>query len=407
MDTDMDEVCAVCPRPGDLCGGCKDIYYCSHSHQKDDWPTHKLLCEKYARHPDETHPGKVWVIYFPVDGRNPVFRLTPFILWGAGLRWKYTDISSTECLQVSDVSSVSLYIGAPDQLDDPDSYDPEGLEVNRCIEALTGDTSWKGSVIAFAKDIYGNHVDMGTSHFYKVLKEFRSVVGVRINCDGLVYEHHRPRFEECVIESYDLQDKNFNLGQEFNVNRPIPLTLNIGIALQAKNEFHRSHTIYPDLNKDNTTARLMLIPCDADRFDFGVFSKAHTYGNVIVMREDRKPLDVQYVEDFCDWIMTRVQPLFTQAKRECKQLKTQDFSNFAYTREKREIRERALRRITERSFLTYRRDRMRAQNRRDMGDTQEEEMTDIIENEDTTDAEMPGRLRWIRAMDSDDIMSGN
>ena len=32
-------------RASNLCSGCKDTYYCSRLHQKEDWSTHKLLCK--------------------------------------------------------------------------------------------------------------------------------------------------------------------------------------------------------------------------------------------------------------------------------------------------------------------------------------------------------------------------
>jgi hypothetical protein len=71
MDLAIEEVCAVCPRPGKLCSGCRNVYYCCRSHQKDDWPTHKLVCKKFACRPDHPHPGKIWVVYFPADCTEP------------------------------------------------------------------------------------------------------------------------------------------------------------------------------------------------------------------------------------------------------------------------------------------------------------------------------------------------
>jgi hypothetical protein len=67
-NTAIDNVCAVCPRPGKLCSVCKDIYYCCRSHQKDDWPIHKLVCKKLALRPLS---GTVLALYFPGDGTEP------------------------------------------------------------------------------------------------------------------------------------------------------------------------------------------------------------------------------------------------------------------------------------------------------------------------------------------------
>lgn len=38
--------CAVCDKPEDLmrCARCKQVWYCSRDHQRNDWPSHKLTC---------------------------------------------------------------------------------------------------------------------------------------------------------------------------------------------------------------------------------------------------------------------------------------------------------------------------------------------------------------------------
>lgn len=41
--------CAVCSQAADKsCSGCKNVYYCSLNHQKEDWKRHKNSCAPYS-----------------------------------------------------------------------------------------------------------------------------------------------------------------------------------------------------------------------------------------------------------------------------------------------------------------------------------------------------------------------
>jgi hypothetical protein len=43
-------VCAVCSSPAlNKCARCKGVFYCSPTHQKEDWPTHKVQCPRLAQ----------------------------------------------------------------------------------------------------------------------------------------------------------------------------------------------------------------------------------------------------------------------------------------------------------------------------------------------------------------------
>lgn len=240
-------------------------------------------------------------------------------------------------------------------------------------------------------DSHRNYVGMSTLDFNRILGAFRGVRGVRINCDDFVKERNVPIFEEVMIESYDLRDANFNWRDEFDPEkRATPLTLlNTNIALQAKWEHCRGDPIYSGIDIKKSIARLLLTPCEIGHHTFGNYNETHNIGNMIVMRKDRKPLDVKYMEIFCDWIEKRLWPLFRRAVAECRKLKSQGFHKLDLPREQRAIRERVFRIITKQNLLAYSRRRLRDE---DTEDTEDEEMRDIIENEDTTDDEMPSRL---------------
>jgi hypothetical protein len=133
-------------------------------------------------------------------------------------------------------------------------------------------------------------------------------------------------------------------------------------------------------------SRLMSISCQIDKHNFGHYSRSSTTGNVIVMREDRKPLGVEYVGILCHWIMHDLRPLFKKARAEWIQLKRGLRKSDPSTRKQRAIRERVVRRITKQSLLEYGRGRLRDE---DTESTEDEVMENIIKNGDETDGEMP------------------
>jgi hypothetical protein len=423
MNTLIDNVCAVCPRPGKLCSVCKDIYYCCRSHQKDDWPTHKLVCKKLCG--KQRYPGTVFALHFPVDVTEPEFTS---LASDCGLPvWYSSTFLHSKSLQVNGCSSTCscefntydsrftsssshsplcrfIYINAPDQEDDPIIRNKD-LKVNRCIELLTGDTSWKAPVVAYAMNLKKKPVDMGMSGFGKILDAFRDVRGVRINCDGIVDAKIAPQFEAVTIKSYYLRGAAY----DYLWNRPRDLsasflTRHTGIVLQDRRE---SDAESPNnfrldeerLDEDNSTARLLSIPCNIHEPNFGYFSRLCNTGNVIVVREDRKPLDINYLEILCDWIDEDLLPLFKQARLDCTGIDRQKSSIDDPTSQKRAIRQRVLERITKQNLLAYSGGKLKVE---DTEDTEGEEVEDVVENQDTTDDEMPELGEGFEASDGDE-----
>lgn len=41
--------CVICASPAKLrCSSCKDAFYCSQDHQKEDWKCHKIICRSWV-----------------------------------------------------------------------------------------------------------------------------------------------------------------------------------------------------------------------------------------------------------------------------------------------------------------------------------------------------------------------
>ena len=271
-------------------------------------------------------------------------------------------------------------------------------QVNRCVENLTGDTSWRGLVIAFAKNPENEPVDMKASALNKIFDGLGDVLGVRINYDRLVTLRNAPRFETVAIKSWNFRGEGDNccwLQPRGRRNASL-FTQHTGIVLQDRQELYLGH---PLLVRTNSISRLLLIPCDISKHNFGYIEQQFDTGNVVVVREDRKPLDVQYVEILCDWISTDLLPLFRQAMSGCLRLNRPRARGNATTRmtEQLAIRQRVLDRITKQNLLAFSRGRLRDE---DAGVREDPNMAEIIEDHDTTGNKMPEDSKVSETSDS-------
>ena len=413
MERSVEKICAVCSRPGDLFLDCSDIYYCTRSHQEHDWPRHKLVCGKLALLDRRPVYGKIMVLLFPVDDIEPEFVRLPFKYqkWSNSKwpLWGGVSLSKRICLRVNGCSSTCscdyntydsrftsssrhtplcqfIYIGAPEQKDDPSVHDTEILDVNQCIENATGVTSWRGPVIAFAKDSDDRSVDMRALAFNRILDAFQGVRGVRINCDGVVKRHSKPRFEAVTIESYDLRgtidDAPWNHPGDHNATF---LTQHTGIVLQDRRESYAGNPDLSHVDQHNTKATLMSIPCDVNESNFGRYYRRPDTGNVIVVRQDREPLGVQYVEIMCDWLENVLRPLFMETRKICTRVDRGEVPSVPDRASyKRAVRERVFNLITKQNLLAHSGGRLVDEN---PGDGEEEEDSGYGEDEDTGDGE--------------------
>jgi len=69
-------LCSMCPNPGTWkCSQCHCSRYCSKVCQKDDWRTHKLLCNSYQDFDQSLapSPSHFRAIFFSEDGEGPIF----------------------------------------------------------------------------------------------------------------------------------------------------------------------------------------------------------------------------------------------------------------------------------------------------------------------------------------------
>jgi len=121
---------------------------------------------------------------------------------------------------------------------------------------------------------------------------------------------------------------------------------------------------------------------------------------MIVVREDRKPLDVEYMAILYDWILSVILPLFRQARSDCLRIDREVTSETARSSQKRAARRKAFRHLTKKKLLAYSRGRLTNE---DTEDEEDEEVANIVENEDTTDDGMPCIGEEAEARDDGDL----
>ncbi|KAI5239836.1 hypothetical protein E4T43_06544 [Aureobasidium subglaciale] len=387
--------CALCAQPGKLCSGCKDIRYCSRAHQKNDWPTHKVVCKKLAERDDSPHPGFTWALYFPENDSELEFRLFPVTpgqqgcttgcACGPGCNYICSSYShhTRKCQHV--------YLSIPGVVfNDP--------VVNKTIEKLTNGavTSFKGPATAWSRSARGGHkqqgssrvfrtTDMTTMSFRAILNEIHDIQAVCINCDGLVNERIAPRFEVTTVSSFSFF--------RFHGNEAASsLTKHTGVRLEAQRTYIpkdvlRKRISRDQLNRRNSISRMLSIPCDTEEHRFGLYRRAKDTGNVVVLRKDRQPLTINYVRTLCDWVEAKLRPMFMKARADCLKLDRHYLNNLRTGTNPQPgmevIRTRVLNQVSRQNLLVWSRSRLSNEM------TTNDNVVKIPENHDVTDDEMP------------------
>ncbi|KAH0352889.1 hypothetical protein KCU81_g1751, partial [Aureobasidium melanogenum] len=332
----MDNLCAVCPRPGTLCSGCKNIRYCSHAHQKQDWEMHWTVCKQFSELGDRPSRDMRRVIYFDTPlGEHPKFKWLPLIfgedyeqpdwesekLLGPGdPAWTRVDFSKNSvndkelhhtiflvhlvvrgsCRQSDAKFNDSVYDitkGATTNLMGPivaygvlePDYDADELEPERCIDLDTTDLK------AIVNYLQGKE------------NPGRENIVVKLNCNGLT---QKPPIEQSKLMNFRPDAIFSGVWLYFS-----PLSKILGIPLLL---FATSTESGLDITND--AADLLMIPCEKGAKNWGkVMSEWRgSEGNMIVMRRDGRFLDYMYLRLIIAWIKNDLIPLFNAARRECQ-----------------------------------------------------------------------------------------
>ncbi|KAG9846332.1 hypothetical protein KCU98_g6698, partial [Aureobasidium melanogenum] len=332
----MDNLCAVCPRPGKLCSGCKNIRYCSHAHQKQDWEMHYTVCKQFSELGDRPSPDMRRVIYFDARfGKHPQFKWLPLkfgedfeepdfqsenLLGSGDLTWTRIDFKKNSVNDKELRHTIFLMV--------VDNYHQSGAEFNESVYYLTkgATTTLMGPIIAYGalepdfddEDTDEFEIDKCTDLDTTDLKAIvnylqgkqnpgRENIVVKLNCNGRI---QKPLIEQIKLINFD--PCPFFSGVKLHFST---LSKFLGIPLLL---FATSTESGIDVT--NLAADLLMIPCEKSAKNWGkVMSEwRESEGNMVVMRRDGRFLDYMYLRLIIIWIKNDLVPLFDAARGECQ-----------------------------------------------------------------------------------------
>ncbi|KAI9891948.1 MAG: hypothetical protein M1814_002142 [Vezdaea aestivalis] len=220
MSDKVGDVCAVCNKAGTRsCKQFKGSRYCSMTCQKEEWPTHKLLCAVFPGFKSSSRPTDEHyrAILFPENDAKPRF------IW-LHAEWQEEDEYEPKYQSVQKRELADTI-----RLCHRDTFLMDGSKPNKSIAAITATRSgqyhdWRGPLVAYGMKSLGIDQtrcrDLDMKDFRDVADYFlwyehkpgpavqvptgKVVEGVRINCLGDRMLFDKPQFEAIEVPSGDL-----------------------------------------------------------------------------------------------------------------------------------------------------------------------------------------------------------
>lgn len=348
--------CIVCNEPGSQhCKQCKDACYCSQNCQRNDWPTHKLICEVYAKFDFASRPdGHILALSLSIDSEKPQ------MVW-LDCDWRmpggYQAVTVDHLLGPEPASRFELVthniilkreLSGTIYIYHRDTYGIDGSKPNESVAAIQATRHgkyyyWCGPLIAVAhRDSGINPVyckDFNMADFRHLADHFRSyrfkpcnhsgiksspfasddlmiktkIKGVRINCAADRNLMGRPPFEEVNLLATD---------RIFFEHDTSEIAARIGIPIFTRKLLpDPKWRNGPQADHENRNALFLHINCDPNAkfggecLGWGWASAAwlKSIGSVIVVRQDKKPLSLWHMEALCKYCCEDIQPLFTHS----------------------------------------------------------------------------------------------
>ncbi|KAL7894328.1 hypothetical protein HDV64DRAFT_127229 [Trichoderma sp. TUCIM 5745] len=357
--SDASNLCFVCDKQGARrCAKCKSARYCSTACQKEDWPTHKLVCTSFASHTASNRPTDEHfrVLLFPVDGK-------PEITWLAS-RWHIGDQEdeSDDKYQSFDTKSIpgldALAMASIQRnprlkrnlintiyICHRDTFLVDGSKPNQGVARVTSTQpgeyhDWRGPILAYGMiglgidqqrcrdldmDDFRHIFDYFLSYNYKPSTAAQTIMAVRINCLGDQKMCNRPAFESVeifptdpVFNNHDTSDIANRIGFPILTRRLPP---NPTWANNKDNAIFNHSSPYN--NQDATFLHLCCDPSPPSNpttgslgWGFASMQWQNNVGSVLVLRQDKKPLHPLHVEALCKYCRYDILPLFSHSMGE-------------------------------------------------------------------------------------------
>lgn len=365
MSPKATKLCTVCNKSNaHFCKRCKSARYCSTACQRDDWPTHKLLCAIFSNFDASSRPTDQHfrAIFFPVDD------LKPRVVWLQGKWFNDEDNDENSRYQLADVGPFLGPDTSPRRLSI--QYNPalkrglsdtiyvchggtfliDGSKANQSIALITATKPgqyhvWRGPIIAYGRAGIGIDQtackDLDMTDFRHVADYFLSycytptpatqqttstnVLGVRVNCIGDREMFQKPHFEavevpftDSIFSKHDTSDIAERIGLPIFTQR---------CSLDSRWARSQNNETFSGIPFNNPDATFLHLCCDP-KSDFESFTGVlgwgwassqwqNNVGSALVVRQDKKPLSPLHVEALCKYCQYEIRPLLGHSIGEC------------------------------------------------------------------------------------------
>ncbi|OBT39662.1 hypothetical protein VE00_10672 [Pseudogymnoascus sp. WSF 3629] len=335
--------CTVCNKSNAArCDRCKSAYYCSKACQREDWPTHGLLCKAFSQFDASSRPTNehIRAIHFPIDCKKPK------VFW-LHCKWcNYDDVRYQQPEVESFLGPDAFPKHAPIQYNPVlkrdmsdtvyichrDTFLVDGSKANNSIAGITATKpgqyhDWRGPIIAYDfRDITDYFLSYSYTPTPATQQSIDTMVkGVKINCIGDRKLFNKPHFEAVDVSStdpifsdYDTSDIAKRIGLPIFTWRCPP---NPRWANDQDNQIYEHQNPF-----NNQEATFLHLCCDPKaNFDlrtgtlgWGWASEQwqNNVGSIVVVRQDKKPLSTLHAEALIRYCRYDIRPLLAHSMGE-------------------------------------------------------------------------------------------
>lgn len=356
--------CVMCNhRPANLCERCKSCYYCTKECQESDWPTHKLLCQKFAKQPPRPSPSHKRAILFPADHEKPQ------MIWvfcerkqdpEDGVIYDYAPLHpllgpDKPFIKASQIdhnpirgrqlgSGIAMWApkkaGYAVAIKHREAFLIDGSPLNRSILASAGiygtvPHKWCGAVVAMRStwsELYEDITLADFRHALDYLLDYgttdtkrsgdisqarppTSIRGVMIACYGERKLHGSDRFVAVEVSPHHPTRTVVKHGDVSPISRRLGMPLRLWKYEDIETWMDPPGWKWTKCAESNHDAACLMMEIDPERsgWAFAPLYWNTSLGNVLVVREDDKDLSVDDLGAICGFVGKRLLPMMDDA----------------------------------------------------------------------------------------------